>query len=217
MKKQKIYPVAKRIVDLLIAGTLLIVLMPAMVIAGLSVYFILGSPIFFKQPRPGLDGKIFDIIKFRTMTNAVDSSGKLLSDEIRLLPAGAWLRRWSLDELPQLWNVIRGEMSLVGPRPLLVEYMPLYNARQSLRHRVKPGVTGWAQVNGRNALGWQERLELDALYAERPSFFWDIKILLLTLKKVLYREGIEPVEGVMMHKFKGNGRQFTQDKTKDFA
>ena len=151
------------------------------------------------------------------MTNAVDSSGKLLSDEIRLLPAGAWLRRWSLDELPQLWNVIRGEMSLVGPRPLLVEYMPLYNARQSLRHRVKPGVTGWAQVNGRNALGWQERLELDALYAERPSFFWDIKILLLTLKKVLYREGIEPVEGVMMHKFKGNCRQCTQDKTKDFA
>lgn len=195
----------------------MIVLMPAMVITGLSVYFILGSPIFFKQPRPGLDGKIFDIIKFRTMTNAVDSSGKLLSDEIRLLPAGAWLRRWSLDELPQLWNVIRGEMSLVGPRPLLVEYLPLYNSRQSLRHCVKPGVTGWAQVNGRNALDWQQRLELDVLYAERANFFWDIKILLITLKKVFFREGIEPTQGVMMHKFEGNPHHFDRVQTKDLT
>jgi sugar transferase EpsL len=161
----------------------------------------LGSPILFRQPRPGRRGKIFNLVKFRTMREGRDAAGQPLPDEKRLTPTGRWLRATSLDELPELWNILRGDMSLVGPRPLLVEYLPRYNARQARRHEVRPGLTGLAQVMGRNALSWDEKFEWDVRYVESRSFLLDLKILALTLKAVAFREGINAAGGAAMPKF----------------
>jgi lipopolysaccharide/colanic/teichoic acid biosynthesis glycosyltransferase len=167
----------------------------------------MGSPVFFRQTRPGYKGMPFVVYKFRTMTEARDASGVLLPDEQRLSAFGKWLRRTSLDELPQLWNVLKGDLSFVGPRPLLMEYLPLYNPEQFRRHEVKPGITGWAQVNGRNALGWPERLALDVWYVDHRSFLLDLKILGLTLFKVCKKEGVSAEGHATMPKFTGNGPQ----------
>jgi lipopolysaccharide/colanic/teichoic acid biosynthesis glycosyltransferase len=164
----------------------------------------LGSPVFFRQVRPGLQGKPFEMVKFRTMTDERGPDGELLADAIRLTPFGRFLRSTSLDELPELWNVLKGDMSLVGPRPLLMEYLPLYSPEQARRHEVRPGVTGWAQVNGRNALSWEEKFKLDVWYVDHLSVFLDIKILWLTVKKVLLRDGISASGEATMSKFSGN-------------
>jgi len=164
----------------------------------------MGHPVIFKQTRPGLFGKSFNMIKFRTMEDAFDSTGYPLPDEERLTSFGKFLRSTSLDELPGLWCVLKGDMSLVGPRPLLVEYLPLYSDEQARRHNVRPGITGWAQVNGRNAISWDEKFELDLWYVDNQSFWLDIKILSLTVKKVFVREGISADGEVTMSKFKGN-------------
>ena len=161
----------------------------------------LNSPALFKQSRPGLKGKIFNIYKFRSMTNESDKEGILLSDELRLTKFGKLLRSTSLDELPSLWNVLKGEMSLVGPRPLLVEYLSLYSSKQARRHEVKPGITGWAQVNGRNAISWDEKFDLDVWYVDNQSIWLDIKILYLTIKKVILRDGISAKDDVTMPRF----------------
>ena len=161
-------------------------------------------PILFKQSRPGLKGKIFNIYKFRTMTNERDKDGILLSDKIRLTKFGKFLRSTSLDELPGLWNVLIGDMSLVGPRPLLVEYLPLYSTQQARRHEVKPGITGWAQVNGRNAISWDEKFDLDVWYVDNQSIWLDIKILFMTIKKVITRSGINQDGQATIKNFKGN-------------
>jgi len=185
----------KRIFDLVITSFSLLLLLLVIVLTVLVVRSKLGSPIFFKQPRPGLNGVVFDMVKFRTMTNECDKDGNLLIDEARLTKFGKFLRSTSLDELPGLWNVLKGDMSLVGPRPLLVEYLPLYSEKQSRRHEVKPGITGWAQVNGRNAISWDEKFDLDVWYVDNQSFWLDIKILWLTVQKVISRDGVSP-EGV---------------------
>lgn len=164
--------------------------LPLLLVLGALVRIKLGSPVFFRQRRPGLHGRIFEMCKFRTMTDARDGAGQLLPDAVRLTPFGKFLRAASLDELPELWNVLRGDMSLVGPRPLLVEYLPRYSARQARRHEVPPGITGLAQVMGRNALSWEEKFEWDVRYVETRSFLLDLKILLLTLTTVLSRKGI---------------------------
>lgn len=164
----------------------------------------LGSPVFFRQNRPGLNGNIFNIIKFRTMTNSSSPDENILNETIKLTKFGELLRSSSLDEIPSLWNVLKGDMSLVGPRPLLVEYLPLYNEKQARRHSVKPGITGWAQVNGRNAITWDEKFDLDIWYVENNTIFLDFKIFLLTLKKVFLREGIKHKNNETMPKFKGN-------------
>lgn len=166
----------------------------------------LGSPILFRQTRPGLHGKPFEMIKFRTMRDAVDSSGNTLPDSERMTPFGSFLRSSSLDELPELWNVLKGDMSLVGPRPLLMEYLPLYSPEQYRRHEVRPGVTGWAQINGRNAISWPEKFALDVWYVDNRSFWLDIKILFLTVKKVLVREGISAEDEATVTKFSGNNQ-----------
>jgi lipopolysaccharide/colanic/teichoic acid biosynthesis glycosyltransferase len=171
----------------------------------------LGSPVFFRQVRPGLQGKPFEMVKFRTMTDERGPDGELLADAIRLTPFGRFLRATSLDELPELWNVLKGDMSLVGPRPLLMEYLPLYSPEQARRHEVRPGVTGWAQVNGRNALSWEEKFKLDVWYVDHRGVFLDIKILWLTVKKVLVRDGISAAGEATMSKFSGNMR--TQEKS----
>ena len=194
----------KRIFDLIFAIILLILLSPVMLLTAAAVYVSMGSPVLFRQKRPGLHGKIFEIYKFRTMSDARDEKGVLLPDEMRLTKTGKIIRSLSLDELPQLFNVIKGDMSFVGPRPLLPEYLSLYNERQKRRHDVKPGITGWAQVNGRNALSWQERFELDVWYVEHRSFLLDMKILWMTLLKVLRRESIASQTSATMEKFKGN-------------
>lgn len=180
----------KRLFDLVGASLLLLLLSIPMAIIALLVRLKLGSPVLFKQARPGLHGKPFMLYKFRTMTDKRDSNGRLLPDEQRLTPFGAWLRSTSLDELPELWNVIKGEMSLVGPRPLLMEYLDRYTPEQARRHEVKPGITGWAQINGRNAINWEEKFKLDVWYVDNWNLVLDIKILLLTLIKVIRREGI---------------------------
>ncbi|MEK4146777.1 sugar transferase [Robertmurraya sp. FSL W8-0741] len=180
----------KRIVDLSIALPLVIVAAPLMLVISLIIRWKLGTPILFKQQRPGLNGKPFQLYKFRSMTNENDQNGQLLPDQQRITPFGMFLRKYSLDELPQLFNVIKGEVSLVGPRPLLMEYLPLYSERQAKRHLVKPGITGWAQVNGRNAITWEEKFELDVWYVENRSFFLDMRILLLTLLKVISTENV---------------------------
>lgn len=164
----------------------------------------LGSPVIFKQERPGKDGKIFTMYKFRSMTNAKDKNGNLLSDAERLPKFGKILRSTSLDELPEMWNVLKGDMSLVGPRPLLVKYLDKYNDFQKRRHDVKPGLTGWAQVNGRNTISWEEKFRYDVEYTEKYSFLMDLKIIFLTIKKVLLKEGISQVGEVTMEEFKGN-------------
>jgi len=164
----------------------------------------LGSPIFFKQDRPGLNGKPFQIIKFRTMLDSVDGNGKQLPDSERLTSFGRLLRSTSLDELPELWNVLKGEMSLVGPRPLLMEYLPLYSKEQAGRHDVQPGITGWAQVNGRNAITWEEKFKLDVWYVDNRSFWLDLKILFLTVKRVVLRNGVNQSGHMTIEKFRGS-------------
>lgn len=164
----------------------------------------LGAPVFFRQVRPGCRGKPFEMVKFRTMTDARGADGSLLPDAERLPPFGRWLRSTSLDELPELWNVLKGDMSLVGPRPLLMEYLPLYSPQQARRHEVRPGITGWAQINGRNDLAWNDKFSLDVWYVEERSISLDIRILWMTVKKVLMREGISATGEATMSKFIGN-------------
>ncbi len=183
-------PLRKRIFDLILTLILLLPALPLMAVVALVIYIMEGKPVLFHQPRPGYGGKIFTLYKFRTMRNTVDRHGKPLPDSARLTRLGRFLRSTSLDELPELFNVLRGEMSLVGPRPLLVEYLPLYNAEQARRHQVLPGITGWAQINGRNALTWEEKFRLDVWYVDHWSLRLDAKILALTIWKVLSREGI---------------------------
>jgi len=196
---------AKRLFDLGVALALLIGLAPLLAVLALLVRWRLGNPVLFTQLRPGLDGALFRFHKFRTMTNACDVDGQPLPDAARLTPLGLLMRKFSLDELPQLFNVVKGDMSLVGPRPLLPEYLPLYTKRQATRHEVLPGITGWAQVNGRNALDWNERLEFDAWYVENRSFRLDLKILALTVLRVLRPRGISRDGHATMPKFTGSG------------
>ena len=193
----------KRLFDTLIASLLLCILFPILLIIGYKIKQSLGSPIMFRQQRPGLGGKPFEMMKFRSMKDALDEDGQPLPDEQRLTSFGNRLRSMSLDELPTLWNVVKGDMSLVGPRPLLMEYLPLYDDKQSRRHEVKPGVTGWAQVNGRNAISWEDKFNLDVWYVDNQSFWLDIKILFLTVKKVLVKDGISQEGHVTMSKFQG--------------
>ncbi|MCW8409272.1 sugar transferase [Legionella sp. PATHC035] len=194
----------KRFFDIVLASILLVLFMPILVIVALLTRYHLGSPIFFRQDRPGLHGKTFQLIKFRTMKELYNKQGEVLPDKDRITPFGHFVRASSLDELPQLWNVLKGEMSFVGPRPLLIEYLSLYNHEQKRRHNVKPGITGLAQVNGRNALTWDDKFKLDLWYVDHQSFYLDIKILLLTIKKVLIREGITSQGSVSNEKFTGN-------------
>lgn len=194
----------KRIFDLIIAISILLILLPVVVVVGILIRLKLGSPIFFTQERPGLGGEPFKMVKFRTMLNSKDEQGNLLSDAERMTKFGAFLRSTSLDELPGLYNVVRGDMSLVGPRPLLVDYLPLYSREQARRHEVRPGITGWAQINGRNTLGWVEKFELDVWYVDNRSFWLDVKILFLTVKKVFVKEGISADGHVTIEPFKGN-------------
>jgi lipopolysaccharide/colanic/teichoic acid biosynthesis glycosyltransferase len=193
----------KRLVDILISLITLLLLTPIIGIAALMIRMKLGSPILFAQIRPGLLERPFRMVKFRTMTDACDATGNLLPDTERLLPFGRWLRASSIDELPELWNVLKGDMSLVGPRPLLMEYLPLYTSEQARRHLVKPGLTGWAQINGRNALTWEEKFVLDIWYVDNRSFFLDFKILVLTVLKVINREGISADGETTMPYFTG--------------
>lgn len=205
MKKQhKFYFRIKRILDFLIALIVLIVLSPVILIVGILVYIKLGSPIIFKQERPGKDGKIFKMYKFRTMLDSYNKFGEALPDKERLTKFGKILRSTSLDELPELINVIKGDMSLVGPRPLLVEYLELYSDEQKKRHNVRPGITGWAQVNGRNSISWNEKLNLDVEYVKNLSLILDIKILFLTVYKVFKRDGINQEGNATIEKFTGN-------------
>ena len=193
----------KRLFDIIVSAVAVILLLPVLLIVMLLVRIKLGSPVFFRQVRPGKDCKPFKMIKFRTMLDAIDSTGNPLPDSERLTKFGAFLRSTSLDEVPGLWNVLKGDMSLVGPRPLLVEYLELYSPEQARRHEVRPGITGWAQVNGRNAISWEDKFKLDVWYVDNHSFWLDFKILLLTVKKVFLREGISADGEATMSKFKG--------------
>lgn len=195
----------KRIFDFFFAGIMLILVLPIMVIVATLVRYKLGSPVLFKQTRAGYKGRPFTIYKFRTMKNLIDDNGKLLPDEERITPFGQMLRRYSLDELPQLFNVLKGDVSLVGPRPLLMEYLPLYNEQQRRRHDVKPGITGWAQINGRNGINWEEKFDLDIWYIDHYSFLLDIKIILLTVLKLFDSKGICEEGYVTAKDFKGSG------------
>lgn len=196
--------IIKRTIDILASSIGLLVLSPVLIIVGILIRIKLGSPIFFTQDRLGKDGKVFKMIKFRTMLDATDKWGEPLPDEDRLTPFGKALRSTSLDELPELINVFKGDMSLVGPRPLLIEYKELYSEEQFRRHEVRPGITGWAQVNGRNTLAWNERFKMDIDYVDNQSVFIDIKILFMTVFKVLKRDGISQDGHVTMEKFNGN-------------
>ena len=203
-KVMKFQNVVKRTIDIVCSGLGLIVLSPILLITAVLIRIKLGSPIFFTQDRLGKDGKVFKMIKFRTMLDAVDKWGEPLPDEERMTSFGQLLRSTSIDELPELINVFKGDMSLVGPRPLLVEYKELYSPEQFRRHEVRPGITGWAQVNGRNTLGWSERFKLDVEYVDNYNIFMDIKILLMTVLKVVKRDGISQEGHVTMEKFNGN-------------
>ena len=194
----------KRLIDFILSLIAIIVLSPILLIVALLVRTKLGSPVIFKQERPGLNEKIFTLYKFRTMTDAKDERGNLLPDEIRLTKFGKILRSTSLDELPELFNILKGDMAIVGPRPLLVRYLPLYNEHQKHRHDVRPGFTGWAQCNGRNAISWEEKFDLDVYYTEHVSLLLDIKIILKTVKVVLFREGISSETSVTMEEFRGS-------------
>lgn len=194
----------KRLFDITAATAALVILSPVYAITAYKVKKNLGSPVIFKQTRPGLNGKPFEMIKFRSMKDAIDTEGNPLEDDERLTVFGKTLRNSSLDELPELWNVIKGDMSLVGPRPLLMEYLPLYNDEQARRHRVRPGITGYAQVNGRNAIGWHEKFMLDTWYVDHQSLWLDIKILIKTVKKVIIKDGISADGEATMSKFTGN-------------
>ena len=194
----------KRIFDFIAALLGLIVLAIPLLALIIFIRKKLGSPVFFRQVRPGLKGRPFEMVKFRTMTDAKGADGQLLPDADRLTPFGRFLRSTSLDELPELWNVLKGDMSLVGPRPLLMEYLPLYTSEQARRHEARPGVTGWAQINGRNAISWEDKFSLDVWYVDNQSLWLDIKILWLTVKKVLVRDGISAAGEATMSKFTGN-------------
>ena len=200
-------PKIKKIFDSLLIFLSLPLILPIYLLTMLLVLTQLNFPILFRQPRTGLNGKIFNIYKFRTMTNECDKDGILLPDALRLNKFGKFLRSTSLDELPSLWNVLKSDMSLVGPRPLLLEYLPLYSTQQARRHEVKPGITGWAQVNGRNAITWGEKFDLDVWYVDNQSIWLDIKILWLTVKKVIMRDGINQVGQSTMESFKGNDNE----------
>jgi sugar transferase EpsL len=196
--------IMKRLFDFIAALIAILLLSPVILLIALFIRMNMGMPVFFRQKRPGLHGKPFHIYKFRTMSVAYGEDGLLLPDRKRITKLGAFIRKWSLDELPQLFNILKGEMSLVGPRPLLMEYLPLYTPDQARRHDVKPGITGWAQVNGRNALNWHERFKLDVWYVEHHSFNLDMKIILLTIWKILKREGINQPGQATMEEFKGD-------------
>ena len=196
----------KRLIDFLVSFFALVFAIPIIVVIIVAIRVRLGSPILFTQVRPGLHGKPFKMFKFRTMTFEYNEKGELLPDAMRINYLGSLLRSTSLDELPNLWNILVGHMSLVGPRPLLMEYLPLYNAEQAKRHYVKPGITGWAQVNGRNAISWEDKFALDVWYANNQSFFLDLKIILMTIKKVLLRSGISAQGEATMPKFTGSGK-----------
>lgn len=205
MHKKGIYEkFIKRPIDILCSLTALILLFPFLIILAILVRIKLGSPIIFKQQRPGLNEKIFNLYKFRTMTNNKDKSGKLLPDNIRLTKFGTFLRSTSLDELPSLLNIFKGDLSIVGPRPLLVDYLPLYNQEQKRRHEVRPGLTGLAQINGRNAISWESRFDLDIKYIKKITLLGDFKIIIKTVKKVFVREGITSNTHVTMEPFKGS-------------
>lgn len=195
----------KRLLDIIVAAAALVLLSPVLLLLARQIRRKLGTPVLFRQVRPGRGGIPFVMYKFRTMRDAADENGRPLPDAERLTPFGRKLRAASLDELPELWNVLKGDMSLVGPRPLLMEYLPLYNAEQRRRHLVRPGITGWAQVNGRNAIPWPEKFRLDVWYVENRSLLLDMKILFLTVKKVLGRSGINSEGEATAAKFTGNG------------
>jgi len=194
----------KRCLDILLSTFALLLLSPVFFLIAVTARFRLGSPVLFRQQRPGLSGRPFLLTKFRTMTDGRDINGEPLPDAERLTRFGRFLRSSSLDELPELWNVLKGEMSLVGPRPLLMEYLDLYSDEQARRHEVRPGITGWAQVNGRNALGWEEKFELDVWYVDNQSLWLDIKILFMTVAKVFKGEGVSHAEHATMEKFRGS-------------
>lgn len=196
----------KRLFDILLLLLSIPILLPLLILVAILIRFKLGRPVLFNQTRPGLHGKPFRMFKFRSMTSACDASGNLLPDDQRLTPFGQRLRATSLDELPGLWAVLKGDMSLVGPRPLLMEYLPLYTPEQARRHEVRPGITGWAQVNGRNAISWEEKFALDVWYVDNQSLWLDVKILFLTVKKVFVREGISADGEATMSKFTGTSK-----------
>lgn len=205
MKNDTIYArYIKRLIDILLSGLAMVFLSPLFVIVTILVRIKLGSPVIFKQERPGLEEKIFTMYKFRTMTSEMDEKGNLLSDEIRLTKFGKIIRATSIDELPELWNIFKGDMSIVGPRPLLVVYLPMYNEEQRKRHLVRPGLTGLAQVNGRNAISWNEKFKLDCQYVDNVSFKQDLLIIFLTIGKVFVQEGISSKTSVTNEKFEGN-------------
>ncbi|PSB02216.1 sugar transferase [Merismopedia glauca] len=193
----------KYVLDRIVAAIALIVLSPVILLVAIAIYIRIGSPIIFTQPRPGKNGVIFTFYKFRTMTDERDAHGNLLPDADRLLPFGEFLRQTSLDELPQLWNVLKGDMSFVGPRPLIVEYLPRYSPEQGKRHDVMPGITGWAQINGRNDISWEDKFKFDVWYVDNWSLWLDLKILLLTMTKVLRKEGITQEGHATCEEFKG--------------
>jgi lipopolysaccharide/colanic/teichoic acid biosynthesis glycosyltransferase len=197
----------KRLFDIFAASFGLLLLSPIIFFVIWQVRRKLGSPVFFRQTRPGANGKPFEMVKFRTMRDAYDDSGKPLPDAERITPFGRFLRSTSLDELPELWNVLKGDMSLVGPRPLRMDYLPLYNTHQARRHEMRPGVTGWAQVNGRNSISWEEKFDLDVWYVDNQSLLIDFKIIFLTVKTVLIREGIDSHNDVPMPRFTGTNNE----------
>jgi len=197
----------KRILDVSLGFLGLVIFAPIIATVAVQIRRKLGSPVFFRQTRPGKDGRPFQMVKFRTMLDAVNNNGEPLPDDQRMTPFGNFLRSSSLDELPGLWNVLRGDMSLVGPRPLLMEYLPLYSKEQYRRHEVRPGVTGWAQVNGRNAISWEEKFKLDVWYVDNQSLWLDMKILFLTVKKVLVKDGISADGEVTMSRFTGTSNR----------
>lgn len=205
MNERAVYSATKRTLDILGAGMALAVSSPLLLPVALAIRWRMGSPVLFRHPRPGYRERRFDCLKFRTMTGARDSNGRLLSDQERLTPLGLFLRRFSLDELPQFWNVLKGEMTLVGPRPLEIRYLPRYSAEQRRRHDVKPGITGWAQVNGRNAIDWDTRLALDTWYVDHRGLWLDLKILALTARRVLSGHGISQAGHATMSEFEGTG------------
>ena len=196
----------KRVLDMIAAALALLLLSPVWLIVAWQVRRKLGAPVLFRQMRPGLQGRSFQMIKFRTMRDAFDQTGNVLPDDQRLTPFGQFLRSTSLDELPELWNVLKGDMSLVGPRPLLMEYLPLYTQEQARRHEVRPGITGWAQVNGRNAISWEEKFKLDVWYVDNHSVTLDMKILCMTVRSVCFREGISAAGEATMTKFTGSDK-----------
>jgi lipopolysaccharide/colanic/teichoic acid biosynthesis glycosyltransferase len=193
----------KRSFDVILSIIGILIFAPVFFLLALFIRVRLGPPVFFMQMRPGLDGRPFNMVKFRTMRDAVDSAGKQLPDAERMTPLGSFLRSSSLDELPELWNVLKGDMSLVGPRPLLMDYLPLYSPEEYRRHEVRPGITGWAQINGRNTLSWEEKFKMDVWYVDNRSLWLDVRIIFLTVKKVVMRDGISADGDATMPKFKG--------------